>query len=122
MVEQMLRPQCHAAFWAATPEPTKCPRTRFHGSTCPRSPTARAWCSPRRDIFPETIVPEGTTGTITENGLNELGCDCIVTPDDAALRTALAQWDGAIWLSPPLDRGTGNREPDWQGASPIALL
>jgi hypothetical protein len=46
----------------------------------------------------------------------------IVTPDDPALRTALAQWDGDIWLTPPLDRSTGNREPDWSGASPIALL
>jgi hypothetical protein len=45
----------------------------------------------------------------------------IVTPDDPALRT-LAEWDGNIWLTPPLDRSTGNREPDWHGASPIALL
>jgi hypothetical protein len=26
------------------------------------------------------------------------------------------------WLTPPRDRSTGNREPDWNGASPIALL
>jgi hypothetical protein len=44
-----------------------------------------------------------------ENGLNELACACIVTPDDAALRTALAEWDGDIWLTPPLGPlGTGS--------------
>jgi hypothetical protein len=48
---------------------------------------AEAW-----DIFPECIVPAGSTATVTENGLNELACACIVTPDDPALRTALAQW------------------------------
>jgi hypothetical protein len=74
------------------------------------------------DIFPECIVPAGSTATVTENGLNELACACIVTPDDPALRTALAEWEGNIWLTPPLDRSTGNREPDWHGASPLALL
>jgi hypothetical protein len=74
------------------------------------------------DIFPECVVPEGTTATVTENGLNELPCTLIVTPDDPGLRTALAEWEGDIWLSPPLDRGSGNREPDWNSASPIALL
>jgi hypothetical protein len=42
---------------------------------------------------------------------NELACACIVTPDDPALRTALAQWDGDIWLTPPLD------QPDWPVSS-----
>ncbi len=74
------------------------------------------------DIFPECMVPAGTTGTVTENGLNELLGTVIVAPDDTALRAALAEWDGAIWLSPPLDRATGNREPDWLGVSPLALL
>jgi hypothetical protein len=46
----------------------------------------------------------------------------IVTPDDQTPRTALAEWEGAIWLSPPLDRASGNREADWNGPSPIALL
>jgi hypothetical protein len=92
------------------------------------------------DIFPECIVPAGTTATVSENGLNgvsnrntvatvedlgltlnELACACIVTPDDAALRAVLAEWDGDIWLTPPLDRSTGNREPDWLGLSPLSV-
>jgi hypothetical protein len=71
-------------------------RSFAHGT---RVVFAEAW-----DIFPECVVPEGTTATITENGLNELACACIVTPDDPNLRTALAEWDGDIWLTPPLDR------------------
>ena len=75
------------------------------------------------DIFPECVVPAGTTGTVTENGLNESLGTVIVAPDDTALRVALREWDGAIWLSPPLDReGSGNREPAWSEPSPLAKV
>ena len=30
-----------------------------------------------------------------------------VKPDDLGLQAKLAEWDGEIILSPPLDRGTG---------------
>jgi len=46
-----------------------------------------------------------------------------VKPDDLGLQTKLAEWDGEIILSPPLDReGSGNREPAWSAASPLAKM
>jgi hypothetical protein len=73
------------------------------------------------DIFPEALVPAGTRATVTEQGLNEIWSALAVKPDDLDLQTKLAEWDGEIILYPPLDReGSGNREPAWSGASPLA--
>jgi hypothetical protein len=75
------------------------------------------------DIFPEALVPAGTRATVTEQGLNEISSALAVTPDDVELQAKLAEWDGEIILSPPLDReGSGNREPAWSEASPLAKV
>lgn len=72
------------------------------------------------DIFAEdVIVPEGMTATVTEQGLNDLATALYVTPDDEAIRTKLAAWDGMIQLVPGLDREYANREHEWQALSPI---
>jgi hypothetical protein len=74
------------------------------------------------DIFPDALIPAGTNAVVVENGLNELGCSLILKPDNANLQAALSEWDGEIWLSPPLDPGTGNREPAWRETMPIAVI
>lgn len=86
------------------------------------SPGDRVVFSESYDIFPDVLVKEGTTATVVANGLYELSGALILMPDDAELRNALMEWNGEICLSPPLDRATGNREPEWQDASPISLL
>ena len=48
-------------------------------------------------------MPEGATGTIEENGLNEIWCCLLVTPDDEAIRTKLANWNGDIQFCPEND-------------------
>jgi hypothetical protein len=74
------------------------------------------------DIFPEAFVPAGTRATVTEQGLNGIDSTLAVKPDDTGLRKALAEWDGNVHLAPPLDRDTGNREPAWSEASPLAKV
>ena len=75
------------------------------------------------DIFPEALVPAGTRATVTEQGLNEISSALAVMPDDAELQAKLAEWDGEVILSPPLDReGSGNREQAWSEASPLAKV
>jgi hypothetical protein len=74
------------------------------------------------DIFPEALVPQGTKGTVTENELNGTSCALWVKPDDIGLQKSLAEWDGEIQLTPPLDREMGNREPTWDGLSPLAIV
>ena len=72
------------------------------------------------DIFPEALVPAGTRATVTEI---ETAGALWVKPDDLDLQTTLAEWDGEIMLSPPRDReGSGNREPAWSEASPLAKM
>jgi hypothetical protein len=72
------------------------------------------------DIFPEALVPAGTRATVTEI---ETAGAVWVKPDDLALQAKLAEWDGEIMLSPPRDReDSGNREPAWSEASPLASL
>ena len=51
------------------------------------------------DIFPEALVPAGTRGTVTEQGLNEIWSALAVKPDDLDLQKALAEWNGEIILS-----------------------
>ena len=71
------------------------------------------------DIFPEALVAPGTKATVTEI---ETAGALWVKPDDLGLQAKLAEWDGEIILSPPLDRGTGNREPAWSEPSPLAKV
>ena len=73
------------------------------------------------DTSDATTIPEGATVVVAEQGLNEMIAALIVLPDDPALRDQLADWDGEIWLHPPLDRDTGNREAAWHELSPLAL-
>lgn len=74
------------------------------------------------DIFPCALVPEGTQATVIEQGLNEIWATLSVKPDDADLQTALKEWDGHVYLAPPLDRNTGNREAAWHEPSPLARV
>ena len=68
-------------------------------------------------------MPAGTRATVTEQGLNEIWGALAVKPDDAELQAQLAEWDGEIVLSPPLDReDSGNREPAWSEPSPLAKV
>ena len=76
------------------------------------------------DIYPECVVPEGMTGTVKENGLNEIWGGMLITPDDPAIREALKAWDGDIQLGymegldPAADPQT---DETWQAQSPIAV-
>jgi hypothetical protein len=73
------------------------------------------------DIFPECVVPKGTSAVIKENGLNDIWCAMLVLPDDPELRVALLEWDGHIHLSSP-DLDPGNSAHDaWYDESPLQL-
>jgi hypothetical protein len=73
------------------------------------------------------IVPAGTTGTVVENGLNEIRCRMRVAVDDARVTEALEEWDGCVELGGHLDPGADQNKPDdsrtraWREPSPIAL-
>lgn len=75
------------------------------------------------DIFPEVVVPEGATAVIKENGLNEIWCAMLVTPDDTKIREALTEWKGDIAFHPACDPGAEDAKTDeaWNRESPLAL-
>ena len=52
------------------------------------------------DIYPECVVPEGTTGTVVENGLNEIWSCLMIKTDDALITEAPARV-GRSRLFPP---------------------
>jgi len=66
------------------------------------------------DIYPYCVVPEGTTGIITEQGLNEIWCILSVLPDNDTIRAELKEWDGNIQFSP-------RNDDSWDLPSPLAL-
>lgn len=68
------------------------------------------------DIFPDCYVKPGTTATVTENSLNEACQIMLVRPDDEVVRTALAEWNGDIHLSPELQGA------DWHDDSPVEII
>lgn len=76
------------------------------------------------DIFAEDVwIPEGTTGTITENGLNEIFEQCAVLTDNPEITEKLEAWEGEVMLSPPnFDRRYGNRDKAWYELSPLEVL
>jgi hypothetical protein len=75
-----------------------------------------------RGVDAQAVVPAGTAATIKENGLNEIWCAMLLTPDDEAMRTQLAAWDGNIFFGGHLDPGAdGETDEAWQSLSPLAL-
>jgi hypothetical protein len=74
------------------------------------------------DIYPIIFIEPGSTGTIVENGLNEIYAELIVRPDDEEIRKALAEWDGNIILGPDSDPSIRADENKWQQPAPIALV
>ncbi len=85
-----------------------------------------------RLVFAEAyeIVPAGTQGVLTENGLNEIWCAMLVTPDDAELREQATSFygyeGGGVRMGHGLDPG-GDRDGivhgdiAWDTHSPLAL-
>jgi hypothetical protein len=87
------------------------------------------------DIFPICMVPKGTTGSVVENGLNEIWCLLLVAVDDDKIREDLREWDGRVTLSNNnLDPGAklhehpeactaeeNDKANEWYAPSPLAL-
>jgi hypothetical protein len=73
------------------------------------------------DIFPECIVPAGTMGIVTQNGLNEIWGGLDVLPDDPQLRATLDLWGGNICLSTPDPGADGATDEAWQSLSAIGI-
>jgi len=69
------------------------------------------------DIFPYTIIREGTMATVVRQGLTDDYPVLEVLPDDTAIRNILDEWDGAIMLY-PFDSGTAH---PWDDAAPIDI-
>src|SRR6516225_760209 len=67
------------------------------------------------DIYPECIVPQGTTGTVVENGLNELQAILLLAVDDEKVTEALRQWNGRVEFY------KNTHFQDWDEQSPLAL-
>jgi hypothetical protein len=57
------------------------------------------------DVFPLTVVKEGTTGKVVfieNNSQKRPMSDYIhVLPDDEAIRATFAEWDGVVYLEGP---------------------
>lgn len=62
------------------------------------------------DLFPQCVVPVGTTAIVTTNDLNEINAVISLLPDNASIRSALALWYGEIVMAPPT-----NSRPDYFG-------
>ncbi len=76
-----------------------------------------------RFVYPQGPIPEGTTGTVVCNGLNELHCVLEVRPDDARLREGFAAWDGCIYLGTHLDPIMGPEKAGaWHDTCPVTLV
>ena len=67
------------------------------------------------DIPTVVVVPEGTTATVVENGLNEIWSSMLLKTDNEAVTKALAKWDGMVELAPI------NMGYDWSDLTPVAL-
>ncbi len=81
------------------------------------------------DVFPECVVQAGTVATVIEQGLNEAQPCLWLLPDSKEIRTALAAWNGEIWLhnrdldpaaNPEADQPT-DADAEWHTMSPLAL-
>jgi hypothetical protein len=72
------------------------------------------------------IIPAGTTGTVRENGLNEMQPMLFVSPDDETLRAHFRSWNGEgddtiqIAGPEPEDKGSMAEEAAW--AAPCGLM
>ena len=86
-----------------------------------------------RLIFAQTwhthiTVPQGTTVAVKENGLNEIWCAMLLTPDDKKMRDSLTRKDdefsGHIHIAAKANPGCDDPEhdEDWNSPSPLALL
>lgn len=65
------------------------------------------------DIFPITVIPQGTHATVIENCLNERHCRIEVLPDSYELREKLAHWQGMVILGSHLDPSADLTEDGW---------
>jgi hypothetical protein len=78
----------------------------------------KAW-----DIFPEALIPAGATGTIIEQGLNDIWCALRVRPDDEAQAGQLRHWDRCIVLHGPSDDdGTQKDCIHWWDKAPVEAV
>jgi hypothetical protein len=72
------------------------------------------------------IIAAGTTGTVRENGLNEMQPMLFISPDDEMLRTHFLSWNGEgddtiqIAGPEPEDKGPMAEEAAW--AAPCGLM
>lgn len=75
------------------------------------------------DIFSEgLIVPAGSTGTIVEQGLNDIWCALAVRPDDEALANSLNYWNRAVILHGPEGDSDPEENSNWWKQSPLEVV
>ena len=68
--------------------------------------------------YPHVYVKAGETGTVVEQGLNELQPALLVRLDDPEQQARLADWDGVLWFYGPEQ----NDSPEWNNESGVELV